>query len=100
MLITLLPAALSSLAASEPMAESPRASLSSVHASAMQVGAGGSAVPERPRTVAAAQAEHSETVRKCQQLSVSAVRDECQRQAQRTLDGELARLQAKPGASR
>ena len=99
-LITLLPAALSPLAASEPMAETPRASLSSVHASAMQVGTGGSAVPERPKTVAAALAEHTETVRKCQQLSVAAVRDECQRQAQRTLDGELARLQAKPGASR
>lgn len=99
-LITLLQAALSPLAATVPMAESPRASRASAQASAMQVGAGGHAVPERPRTAAAAQAEHSETVRKCQQLSVSAVRDECLRQAQRTLDGELARLQAKPCTSR
>ena len=100
MLITLLPAALISLAAIEPMAESPRASPCFVGASAMQVGAGGPAVPQRPRTVSAAHAEHTETLRKCQQLSVAAVRDECQRQAKRTLDGELARLQVQPGASR
>ncbi len=82
------------------MAESPRTSLASAQTAALQVGAAGSAVPERPPTVAAAQAEHAETVRKCRLLSVAAVRDECLRQAQRTLDGELLRLQAKPGASR
>ena len=100
MLIALLPAALIPLAATEPMAEPPRASPCFVSASAMQVGAGGPAVPQRPRTVSAAHAEHTETLRKCQQLSVAAVRDECQRQAKRTLDGELARLQVQPGASR
>ena len=94
-MITLLPAALSLLAASEPMAESPRASLPSPRAASIQVGVGRPAVAERPRTAAAAQAEHTETVRKCHQLSVAAVRDECLRQAQRTLNGELARLQGK-----
>ena len=74
--------------------------MASAQTAALQVGAGRPAVPERPPTVAAAQAEHAETVRKCRLLSVAAVRDECLRQAQRTLDGELLRLQAKPGASR
>ena len=48
----------------------------------------------RNQTLAQAAADHAETVRKCRLLTVAAVRDECLREAQRTLEREQARLKA------
>ena len=44
-------------------------------------------------TPARAMAQHHETLRKCWRLEVAAVRDECQRQAQRTLDQQTVQWQ-------
>lgn len=68
--------------------------VSSVAASASgpQVGAAGPDAPGRSKTLAEVEADYTETVRKCRLLNVAAVRDECLRQAQRTLDHERARL--------
>lgn len=61
-------------------------------ASGVSVGVGEAQAPALPRNVAEAEAVHAETVRKCQLLGVEAVRKECIRQAQRTLERDLARL--------
>ena len=42
---------------------------------------------------ARAMVQHHETLRKCWRLDVAAVRDECQRQAQRTLDQQTVQWQ-------
>jgi len=47
-----------------------------------------------PRTLTEAAAQHAETVRKCAELPVAAVRQECLREAKRVLDREVARLRA------
>lgn len=61
--------------------------------SAPQSGTGSAPEPAAPATEAEARRVYAETVRKCSQLQVAAVRDECLRQAQRDLDRELQRLQ-------
>jgi hypothetical protein len=78
-----------------PAAASQRPAAAPVEA---QTGVGG-ATPTRPGTIAQAEAQYAETARKCQSLSLAAVRDECLREARRTLDGEIARLkdEAKSG---
>lgn len=66
-------------------------------AAAAQPQAGvGAGQAELPRTEAQARAIYDETVRKCHLLGVSAVRDECLRQANRDLQLNLRRLRA-PG---
>lgn len=69
-------------------------------ASGMRVGVGGPGEARRPNTPAEAAADHAETVRKCRLLSVKAVREECMRQAQRTLEQELERLRRGSGTGR
>lgn len=66
----------------------------------ISVGVGGPGESVRPRTLAEATAQHAETVRKCRLLSVAAVRDECLREAQRTLEREFERLRRSAGAGR
>lgn len=83
--------------ASRPTRGQPVASGVSVGVGA---GAGEADAPGRPRTPAEATAQHAETVRKCRLLSVAAVRDECLREAQRTLERELERLRRGAGAGR
>jgi hypothetical protein len=69
-------------------------------ASGARVGVGGPGESRRPGTLAEAAADHAETVRKCRLLSVKAVREECLRQAQRTLEQALERLHRGTGAGR
>lgn len=69
-----------------------RPSTSALEAGAPDVGVGGPGQSRRPGTPAEAVADHAQTVRKCRLLSVKAVREECLRQARRTLEQELERL--------
>jgi hypothetical protein len=57
-----------------------------------QSGIGSAPEPAVPATEAEARRVFAETARKCRQLQVAAVRDECLRQAQRDLDRQLQRL--------
>ena len=68
---------------------------------APQAGTGAPAPASLPRSVAEAEAQHAETVRKCAELPVAAVRGECLREAKRTLERETARLRTAgpPGAA-
>ena len=61
-------------------------------ASGPATGIGGPAGSATPRTLAEAEARYAETVRKCGQLSVAAVREECLREAARTLERDRSRL--------
>ena len=79
------------------MPTTPKAQHTDPAGSRVEVGVGGpgdSKAPGLPRTLAQAAADHAETVRKCRLLTVAAVRDECLREAQRTLEREQARLKA------
>ena len=49
--------------------------------------------PVPPPTPAQAMAQHHDALRKCWRLDVAAVREECQRQARRTLDQQQAQWQ-------
>jgi hypothetical protein len=76
------------------LAMSCSASRAVLEASAPQVGTGEHGSAARPATLAAAKAQYAETVRKCGELTVAAVRVECLRQARRVLELESARLRA------
>jgi hypothetical protein len=63
------------------------------------VGVGKGHEPARPTSLAEAEAEHARLVRKCEELTVTAARRECIRQAQRNLQLDRERLQkANPAA--
>ena len=61
-------------------------------ASGPATGTGGPGESVPPRTLAEAEARFAQTVDKCRQLSVAAVREECLREAARTLERDRSRL--------
>ena len=55
--------------------------------------------PRQPASLAEAEADHAETLRKCGLLQVAAVREECERNAAATLQRQRLRFAATAAAS-
>lgn len=69
-----------------------------------QLAAGASAAsagdtPRQPASLAEAEADYAETMRKCRLLQLAAVRAECERQAASTLQQQRMRLTGRAAAS-
>jgi hypothetical protein len=93
MALTALPMPTSASSGASPATPNLVASMAPVvQTSLPQSGTGSAPDQAVPATEAEARRVFAETARKCRQLQVAAVRDECLRQAQRDLDRELQRL--------